>query len=79
MEVAELSRADGGKVGIWSDDSVYQQHWAVTPTGDGYYHLTNRLSGLSLNVDGASTANGAGIEQETYNRATHQQWQIIAV
>ncbi|WP_405547264.1 alpha-L-fucosidase [Streptomyces phaeochromogenes] len=79
MEVAGLSRADGGKVGIWSDDSVFQQHWAVTPTGDGYYYLTNRLSGLSLNVDGASTANGADMEQETYNRASPQEWQIIAV
>lgn len=79
MEVAGLSRADGGKVGIWSDDSVFQQHWVVTPTGDGYYYLTNRLSGLSLNVDGASTDSGADIEQETYNRASQQEWQIIAV
>ncbi|WP_371664585.1 alpha-L-fucosidase [Streptomyces sp. NBC_00280] len=79
MEVAGLSRVDGGKVGIWSDDSVFQQHWAVTPTGDGYHYLTNRLSGLALNVDDASTANGARIEQETYNRASRQQWQIIAV
>ncbi|WP_406202078.1 RICIN domain-containing protein [Streptomyces europaeiscabiei] len=47
MEVAGLSRVDGGDVVTWSDDDVPQQHWAVTPTGDGYHHLTNRLGGLS--------------------------------
>ncbi|WP_307783084.1 RICIN domain-containing protein [Streptomyces sp. MBT53] len=56
-----------------------QQNWAVTPTGDGYYYLTNRLSGLVLNVDGGSTADGANISQWTNNRATQEQWQIIPV
>ncbi|WP_408995807.1 RICIN domain-containing protein [Streptomyces europaeiscabiei] len=72
MEVAGLSRVDGGDVATWSDDDVPQQRWAVTPTGDGYHHLTNRLGGLSLTVDGGSTADGADIEQETY-RQTHRQ------
>lgn len=39
----------------------------------------NRLGGLSRTVDGASTADGADIEQETYRQAHQQQWQIIAV
>ncbi|WP_374199207.1 RICIN domain-containing protein [Streptomyces sp. ISL-44] len=49
----------------------------MTPTGDGYFYLTNRLSGLSLNVDGGSTVDGANINQSTYNRAPEEQWQII--
>lgn len=77
MEVAGLSRADGGNVSIWGDAAVPQQHWAVAPTGDGYFHLTNRLSGLSLHVAGGSTADGANIDQFTYNQAPEEQWQII--
>ena len=79
MEVAGLSRAEGGNVAIYGDSNVPQQHWAVTPTGDGYYYLTNRFSGLSLNVDAGSTADGANIDQLTYTRAPEEQWQIIAL
>ncbi|MFF4685556.1 RICIN domain-containing protein [Streptomyces sp. NPDC001307] len=38
----------------------------ITPTGDGYYLLTDRLSGLSLNVDSGSTADGTAVNQWTY-------------
>jgi alpha-L-fucosidase len=48
----------------------------ITPTGDGYYLLTNRLSGLSLNVDGGST-DGTAVNQWTYTAIPQQQWQII--
>ncbi|WP_405654306.1 RICIN domain-containing protein [Streptomyces sp. NBC_00019] len=54
-----------------------QQHWAVTPSGDGHYFLVNRYSGLSLAVDDGSTADGAAIEQQPYASQTHQQWQIV--
>ncbi|WP_308311422.1 RICIN domain-containing protein [Streptomyces sp. D2-8] len=74
LEIQSLSRADGGTVGVWGDaDAPPQQHWAVTPTGDGHYLLINRYSGLALAVDEGSTANGAGIEQQPYTSQTHQQ------
>ncbi|MGC9541180.1 RICIN domain-containing protein [Streptomyces sp. UG1] len=74
-----LVQVDGGNVSIYGDHNVPQQHWALTPTGDGYYYLTNRFSGLSLNVDAGSTADGANINQFTYDRAPEKQWQIIAL
>jgi alpha-L-fucosidase len=77
LEVAGLSREDGGNVGIWADATAPQQHWAVTPTGDGHYVLINRYSGLSLGVDEGSTTDGANIEQQPYTSQTRQQWQII--
>jgi len=79
LEVGGLSRADGGNVGIWSDADAPQQHWAVTPTGDGYFFLINRYSGLCLAVDEGSTADGANIEQQPYASLTRQQWRIIAL
>ena len=69
MEVAGLSRANGGNVALWQDADAPQQHWAVTPIGDGYHLITNRLSGLSLDVSGGSTAEGADIHQWDYQSA----------
>ncbi|WP_199923855.1 RICIN domain-containing protein, partial [Streptomyces scabiei] len=74
-----LSREDGGTTGIWGDAAAPQQHWAVTPTGDGHYLLINRYSGLSLAVDEGSTANGAAVEQQPYAGRAEQQWQIVPV
>jgi alpha-L-fucosidase len=79
MEVAGLSRANGGDVALWPDDNVPQQHWAITPLANGCHLLTNRLSGLALNVDGGSTTDGADINQYAYTGAARQQWQIVAV
>lgn len=41
------------------------------------FGMFNRFSGLSLNVDSGSTADGANINQFTYNRAPEEQWQIV--
>ncbi|WP_234322944.1 RICIN domain-containing protein [Streptomyces sp. NRRL S-350] len=59
--------------------SAPQQHWAVTPTGDGSYFLINRYSGPCLAVDEGSTADGADVEQQPYASLTRQQGQIIAL
>ncbi|WP_317619742.1 RICIN domain-containing protein [Streptomyces akebiae] len=68
LEAAGLSRADGGNVVIRGGGQRRQQHWAITPTGDGYYFLNNRYSGLCLAVDEGSTADGATIE---HSRTRH--------
>lgn len=77
VEVGGLSRADAGNVQIWADDNVPQQHWAITPIGDGTYVIRNRLSGKAMNVTGASTANGANIDQWEYNAVVQEQFYII--
>ena len=45
--------------------------------GFGYYEITNRNSGMSLDVNGGSTANGAGVIQWPYNGGRNQQWQVV--
>lgn len=77
VEVGGLSRADAGNVQIWADDNVPQQHWAITPIGDGTYVIKNRLSGKAMNVTGASTADGANIDQWEYNAVVQEQFFII--
>ena len=47
--------------------------------GGGYYQIINRNSGKVLDVNGASTANGANVQQWAYGGGTNQQWSIAAV
>ena len=57
----------------------------ISPSGgssfnpSAYYKLVNVNSGKALDVVGASTANGAYIDQWTDSGANNQQWSIIAV
>ena len=45
----------------------------------GYYKLLNHNSGQALDVAGASTANGASVDQWPYSGAANQQWNIVSV
>ena len=50
---------------------------APTPhIANGTYRIVNRKSGKALDVSGGSTANGANVQQWTYNGGTNQRWQI---
>jgi tetratricopeptide (TPR) repeat protein len=44
------------------------------PLSDGVYRVTNRRSGKTLEVAGASTANGPVVDQGRYTNGLHQQW-----
>jgi len=44
------------------------------PIPGGTYRLGSALSGKSLEVRGASQANGAAVDQRTYSGASNQQW-----
>jgi regulation of enolase protein 1 (concanavalin A-like superfamily) len=43
---------------------------------DGTYRIIARHSGKALDVTGASTADGANVEQWTYSGGTNQQWTL---
>lgn len=51
------------------------QRWIVTPTDSGYYKLVSAKHGLVLEIDGASTANGARVYQGEFDAGAHEQWQ----
>lgn len=50
------------------------QRWIVQPTDSGYYRLVSANSGLVLEINGASTANGARVYQGEYDGGNHEQW-----
>lgn len=53
------------------------QQWSLVDTGAGKYQVVNQASGLALAVTGASTANGALLDQEA--SAPSSQAQLWAV
>lgn len=61
--------------------SRLQYGWGQTSSGtwdpNAYYRLINRNSGQALDVNSASTSNGANIIQWPWNGGNNQQWQII--
>ncbi|TAK94034.1 MAG: ricin-type beta-trefoil lectin domain protein, partial [Verrucomicrobia bacterium] len=48
----------------------------VPPAINGRYIIVNRNSGKVMEVAGASTNNGANIQQNAYTGGTHQQWDV---
>ncbi|MFE7897633.1 RICIN domain-containing protein [Streptomyces sp. NPDC057424] len=53
--------------------SAASQQWSLTTTGS-YVNVKSRASGECLDVNGASTANGAALITYTCNGGTNQQW-----
>jgi hypothetical protein len=51
--------------------------WYLRPTGDGYYTIVARNSGLVADVYGAATTDGAQVVQWSANGGANQQWQFI--
>ncbi|MGW0584731.1 RICIN domain-containing protein, partial [Streptomyces sp. NPDC002920] len=55
------------------------QQWSLTDTGDGKYQVVNRAGGLALSVVGASTGDGALLDQESVSTASAQRWTITKI
>ena len=54
------------------------QRWIPMPTDSGYFKLMSANTGLILQVNGASTANGALIDQQEFLNTFNQQWRMDA-
>jgi hypothetical protein len=50
------------------------QQWAKENAVGGYFRLKSRYSGLCIDVNRASTADGAALIQYTCGSNTNQQW-----
>ncbi|GCE28065.1 hypothetical protein KDA_35490 [Dictyobacter alpinus] len=61
----------------WADNNGNNQHWNFTAVSGNYYKITNTGNGLSLDVDGASTSDGAAVLLQSYTGADNQLWQVV--
>ena len=59
--------------------AIVPQLALVELPGGGRYQVVNRASGLALNVIGASTGNGAYLDQETVSGAAAQLWTVAKI
>lgn len=71
----------GANVSAWSDSDTADpndwQYWHLTHVADGYYTITNLITGLYLEVAGASTANGGNVQQWENNGNDCQLWKFV--
>ncbi|KPC75009.1 alpha-L-arabinofuranosidase, partial [Streptomyces sp. NRRL WC-3753] len=61
----------------WTDLNATNQQWRLADSSDGYVRLISRHSGKALEVQGASTADGANIVQYDDWGGTNQQWRLV--
>ena len=59
LDVYNCSTADGGAIVQWADDNGTNQQFRLADSDGGYVRLINRNSGKAVEVQGASTADGA--------------------
>jgi len=78
LDVTGRSTANGVHIQQWTCNGGTNQEWypkvvGTFPAGD-IYNMVNLNSGKCLDVTGASTANGAIVEQWPCNGGTNQKW-----
>lgn len=80
-----VARHSGKVLAVTSSTSNVEQHtytgsamqqWKVELMSDGFYKITNRSTGFSLDVAGASTLNKARILQYAYKGGDNQKWRL---
>lgn len=71
---------DGDSVNLnyWGFDGSADRRFIVRPQSDGYYSILVVDGGRAVEVDSASLASGADIQQLQYFGGVHQQWAVLA-
>ncbi|WP_439381161.1 RICIN domain-containing protein [Amycolatopsis lexingtonensis] len=74
LDVSGVSTAAGALLQQWPATGGQNQQFDFLDSGDGYYRIRARHSGLVLQVAGSGT--GADISQQADTGATAQQWRV---
>ncbi len=73
---AQLSKAPGLPLTDVPYTALPHQDWILDPLGGGVFRLINQWSGLAVDTQGGSTAQGTTLVQNTANASATQRWQI---
>ncbi len=74
---------NNANVSVWSDDDALStppngwQRWHLRYVGDGYYNIINHTTGMFLNLDYGSAANGANVNEFEGNGTDAQLWKFV--
>ena len=63
----------------WADHNGANQQFRPADSAGGYVRLVSRHSGKAVEVQNASTADGANVVQYSDWGGTNQQWQLVRV
>lgn len=76
--LVEIPGGTGYQQGQTNAEKVVRITWGddIQPVVNGKYILVNRNSGKVMEAAGGSAANGTNIQQNTYNGAAYQQWNV---
>ena len=80
LAVENSSSAQGASI-VQVPQSVDSENldWCLMDVGDGYYKIKSRSSGLVVDVNGRSMADGTNIIQWSDNGQPNQQWKLETV
>ncbi|MCM3203675.1 RICIN domain-containing protein [Paenibacillus sp. CC-CFT742] len=79
IDIRNGTLTNGEAVQLMSNLNTTAQHFKVNDLGNGYWSIINVNSNKAIEVENASTSDGAKLQQNTYTGATNQQWKFIAV
>ncbi|MGW5714960.1 RICIN domain-containing protein [Amycolatopsis sp. NPDC003865] len=74
LDISGVSTAAGARLQQWTATGGQNQQFDFLDSGDGYYRVRARHSGLVLQVAGSGT--GADITQQPDSGAAAQQWRV---
>jgi alpha-glucosidase len=61
----------------FADRNGLNQQWQLVDVGGGFIRIVSRSTGMDVDVQGASTGDGAIIIQWPANGGANQQWQFV--
>jgi arabinan endo-1,5-alpha-L-arabinosidase len=73
LDVYDFGEVDGTNVNLWDYWGGAAQQWRFIDVGDGYFQAVARHSSKCLNIENASTADGANAEQWSCNTGSQSQ------
>ncbi len=76
MDVDGGKITDGANIQIYKSNDSTAQKFNVQPTGDGWFKISNPLSGKCLDVNGGSNKSGTNVQLYGYNGTDAQKWRL---
>lgn len=79
MDVRNGTKNNGEAIQLMQDSNNTAQQFRLIKLSNGYWSLLNVNSNKAVEVTGASTADGAKLQQNLYRGDLHQQWKLVQV
>lgn len=79
MDVRNGTKNNGEAIQLMQDFANTAQRFRIIKLSNGYYCILNVNSNRAIEVAGASTADGAKLQQNQYRGDLNQQWQLVKI